>query len=98
MIDKNENISKKDLELILQVNRKTIEIQTAVTDQNEQIIESLDEIKEKFKDISKINEDRNDKIIKLIEELNKDIYKIQVLFLSGLLAMVAQIIQMFLKK
>ena len=97
-MDKKENINKKDIELILEVNTKAIEIQTAVADQNEHIIEALTEIKAKHEDTYKLEKDNSDKIIKLIEELNKDIFKIQVLFVSGLLAMIAQIVQMFLKK
>lgn len=95
MVDKiNENVNKKDLELILEVNRKSIEIETEVAEQNEDIIKSLT-------DIQKVQADQDKKIDKLIkqsEETNKDIFKMQILFISGLLSLVIQIIQIFVKR
>ncbi len=82
MVEKlnNENVKKKDLELILEVNKKAIEIQTEVAEQNEEIIEALTDIK------------------KAQEDTNRDLFKIQVLFVTGLLSLVIQIIQMFVIK
>jgi hypothetical protein len=96
MVEKlnNDNVKKKDLELILEVNKKTIEIQTEVADQNEEIISTLS-------DIRKLQLDQDKKIDKIIEksdETNKDLFKIQVLFITGLLSLVIQIIQIFVKK
>jgi Asp-tRNA(Asn)/Glu-tRNA(Gln) amidotransferase C subunit len=97
MVDKiniNENIKKKDLELILEVNKKAIEIETAVADQNEDIITSLTDIRK-----TQVEHDlKIDKLIKQSEETNRDIFKIQVLFLTGLLSLVIQIIQIFIIK
>lgn len=99
MVD--ENVKKKDLELILEVNKKAIEIEAEVIDQNEAIIEALNQI-------TKTNEniiDNTDKIIKTHEEVLKEIkiidrnlFKIQILYISGLLALIGQIIQLFMKK
>ena len=105
MAEKNENINKKDLELILEVNNKAIEIQTTVVDQNEEVIDLLNSIKEnkkesdeKFdKNADQIN-DKLDKLIKQSEELSKDIFKMQVLFITGLIGLFAQVIQFFMKK
>jgi len=96
MVEKlnNETVKKKDLELILEVNKKTIEIQSEVAEQNEEIIDSL-------RDIKKIQEDQDeklDKIVKQAEETNRDLFKIQILFITGLLSLVIQIIQIFVIK
>lgn len=107
MVEKlnNENVKKKDLELILEVNKKAIEIQTEVVEQNEDIINSLSDIAKTLSDHivsdDKIQDELTKKIDKLIEksdEANKDLFKIQVLFITGILALVAQIIQIFLRK
>lgn len=76
----NEQLKKRDLEVFLELNKKAIEIETEVADQNEEIILKLD------------------KVIKQVEETNKDIFKIQVLFITGILSLIIQIIQMFIKK
>lgn len=94
IIPLGEHFNKKDLEVILEVNRKVIEIETAVADQNEEIIGSLNECKKQQEDTA----EKVDKILKLSEDTSKDLFKIQVLFVTGLLALVAQIVQIFLKK
>jgi len=103
----NEAINKKDLDLIIQVNKKAIQIQTEVVDQNEEIINFLEENKkdhdfivEKAENLDKINslESKIDLILKKTEEFNKDIFKIQVMFASGLLGLIIQLIQAFIKK
>jgi ABC-type Fe3+-hydroxamate transport system substrate-binding protein len=123
MVEKStNNFNKKDLDLILEVNNKAIEIQTAVADQNEEILELLGKIKEKNDKsdekidktspkieemlglIGKIKEKQDkcdeklEKISSKTEEINKDIFKLQVLFVSGLLSLIIQIIQIFVKK
>jgi len=94
----NDNINKKDLDLILEVNRKAIEIETAVADQNEEVISLLNKNKEKTEEFFKKTEEKIDKINKYSEEISKDLFRIQVLFFTGLLSLVFQIIQFFLKK
>lgn len=96
MVEKlnNENVKKKDLELILEVNKKTIEIQSEVAEQNEEIIDALN-------DIQKTQETQDEKLNKLVkqsEETNRDLFKIQILFITGLLSLVVQVIQIFIKK
>ena len=90
----NENLNKKDLDLILEVNKKAIEIETAVADQNEEVLSLLSKIKEK----QDKSDEKIDKIFLKSEELTKDVFKLQVLFISGLLSLVIQIIQIFVKK
>lgn len=94
VIPLGEQFNKKDLEVILEVNRKVVEIETAVADQNEEIIGALNECKKQQEDTS----EKVDKILKISEDTSKDLFKIQVLFITGLLALVAQIVQIFLKK
>lgn len=89
-----EQIHKRDLEIILEVNRKAVAIETAVADQNEEIINLLNDNQETQEHI----EEKLDKLIKSADEASKDLFKIQVLFVTGLLALVAQIIQIFIKK
>ena len=89
-----DRLNKRDLEIILEVNRKAVEIETAVADQNEEIISLLNDNQKSQEQI----EDKLDKILEKSEETSKDLFKIQVLFVTGLLALVAQIIQIFIKK
>lgn len=90
----NDNINRKDLELIFEVNKKAIEVETAVADQNEDIIQLLNDSKDSQEDMHK----KLDKLNKQSEDTSKDIFKLQVLFVTGLLSLVVQIIQIFLKK
>ncbi len=97
----SEQLNKKDLELIIEVNRKAIEVETAVADQNEEIIDHLN--KSNTSDLSlhdkaDKNAKQHEEIIKKIEELNKEIFKMQVLFITGLLGFIVQIVSLFVKK
>lgn len=95
IVNINEHIlNKKDLEIILEVNRKVIEIETEVVDQNEEIINLLTESKKLGEELDK----KMDKLIDQSDETNKDLFKIQVLFITGLLSLVIQVIQIFIKK
>jgi len=96
-----DNINKRDLELILEVNKRAIEIQTEVASQNEEIIDLLTDHKTIF--MSSVDkqtkaDEKIEKLVKQTEEMNKDLFKIQVLFITGLLSLVIQIIQIFAKK
>jgi hypothetical protein len=94
MPERNDNVKKQDLDFILEVNKKSIEIQTEVADQNEEVIGSLNEIKKNQTEQDK----KIDKILVQADATNKDLFRIQVLFITGLLSLVIQIIQIFLKK
>lgn len=104
----NDQINKKDLEVFLEVNKKAIEIEAEVVEQNEEIISLLnankiqqDVLDSRFDDVeTQISgvDVKIDKIIKQAEEISKDLFKIQVLFVTGLLSLVIQIIQIFVKK
>lgn len=103
MVEKsyNDNVRKKDLELILEVNKKAIEIEKEVAEQNEEIINILSEIKKFQNNQEKFQNDQEKKIEKILlkgEETNRDLFKIQILFVTGLLSLVIQIIQIFVIK
>jgi uncharacterized coiled-coil protein SlyX len=90
----NDHVNKKDLELILEVNKKAIEIETEVATQNEEIIDLLTANKER----SEKMDEKLDKLVKQSDDTTKDLFRIQVLFITGLLSLVIQIIQIFVKK
>lgn len=104
----NDQINKKDLEVFLEVNKKAIEIEAEVVEQNEEIITLLNASKTQQNALDSRFDDvetqiggvdvKIDKIIKQAEEISKDLFKIQVLFITGLLSLVIQIIQIFVKK
>ena len=89
----NDHINKKDLEIILEVNKKAIEIETEVAEQNEEIIALLQDSKKREEDLQK----KFEKFDEQIEKINKDLFKIQMLFATGLLSLAVQVIQMFIK-
>ena len=90
----HEQVNKKDLEVILEVNRKAVAIETAVADQNEEIIHLLNDSKAQQETM----DDKLDKLITQGEDTSKDLFKIQVFFITGLLSLIVQIIQIFLRK
>lgn len=94
LFDLNERINKKDLQLILEVNKKSILLEQETANQNEDIIELLNELIDK----DKISDEKLDKIIEQNEDLSKDIFKLQVFFSAGLISLVLQVIQLFIKK
>jgi hypothetical protein len=100
MTDKIDILNKRDLEIVLEVNKKSILIEMEVASQNEEIIKELEasEIRddEILKQVETLNE-TVDIIKKISEENSKDIYKIQILFLTGLLSLIIQIIQILKK-
>jgi len=94
MVEKlNEQLNKKDLELILEVNKKAIDIQSEVAEQNEDILGNLIDLKK-----NQITQgEKIDKLVKQSEDTNRDIFKIQILFLSGLFSLIIQVIQLWKK-
>lgn len=90
----HDGIKKNDLELILEVNRKAIEIETTVADQNEEMMALLNKCREK----QDKTEEKVDRLLKQSEDTSKEIFKLQVLFVSGLISLVIQVVQIFLKR
>jgi len=112
---KPDSLNRRDLEVILEVNRKAVEIETEVVGQNEEIIDLLNTAEKKQEEIFKKSEDvlkkiddnykkteevykKLDEADKKLNDVSKELFKIQVLFITGLLSLVAQIVQMFIKK
>lgn len=97
----NEGINKKDLEIILEVNKKAIEVQTEVADQNEEIINLLEGIKKSKDDLNSqviILNIKMDKVLEKEDDTHRKLFVTQILFIGGLLSIVAQFIQLLLKK
>lgn len=88
-----EQFNKKDLEIILEVNKKAVEIETTVADQNEEIIQLLTDNKDQGDEMNK----KLDKLVTQSEETSKDLFKMRVLFITGILALIGQIIEIFLR-
>jgi DNA anti-recombination protein RmuC len=97
-----EQFNKKDLEIILEVNKKAVEIETTVADQNEEIIALLTANKtltEKMDEkIDELVDRKLNKLIEQSEETSKDLFKMRVLFITGILALIGQILEIFFKK
>lgn len=133
----SDPINKRDLDLILEVNKKSIEIETEVANQNEEIIELLKEniaqskaLDEKITCLEKDNTKKWDQSLdsqhniiintkdtiaiekamenKMIEsskklevvlkDLERDIFQLKILFSAGVISVIIQFIQIFLKK
>jgi len=101
-----DQINRKDLQVILEVNRKAVEIETVVAEQNEEIIAQLEKARETQLDQDiKINkmitanqEVKLDKILTMSEEISRSLFRFQVLWITGILGIIAQVISMFFFK
>lgn len=105
IVNINDRVSKHDLDIILEVNKKAIELELAAAEQNEEIIALATANNKKQSDLEvyhtkqyKEIDEKLEKIIKSSEETNKDLFKIQVFFITGLLSLVINVIQLFVKK
>lgn len=77
------NLDEKDIEKILAVNAKSVEIQNHVAGQ-------FDEIKKNGTEIvasSKKTEEKISVIEKKIEEISREIFQLKVLFATGMLSL-----------
>jgi hypothetical protein len=85
----NDNfLDRSDLETILKVNNKAIEIQTEIFEQYETVVEDADFIKKKTLSIDeKLAEIKTE-----IKEINKSQFKILVLLSAGVINLVVQIV------
>ena len=96
MLPINRSSESRILNSILKeakVNKKAIDIQTVVAEQHEDILENLVDLKK-----NQITQgEKIDKLVKQSEDTNRDIFKIQILFLSGLFSLIIQVIQLWKK-
>jgi chromosome segregation ATPase len=86
-------LQKSDIETIIKVNSKAIELQGEVSDQYEEVISSLSEIKNKQEDI----DDRIIEINKEIKDIGKTQFKILLLISSGIISVIIQVISLLKK-
>lgn len=119
MAEKNnssEALNKQDLLTILEVNGKSITIQTEVAAQYEEILSKIEESSEdinsmstnittldneldnKFDVVNSNLESNYKETIKKFEEIDKELFKIRILFIGTILGLVAQIVQLFIKR
>jgi hypothetical protein len=96
-----DQVNKRDLEVILEVNKKAVEIETEVADQNEEIIRLLksgEESQKKADEKLDKTDEKLDKIIKQGEDTSRDIFTMRILFIVGLLGLIGQIVSILYKK
>lgn len=101
LLDANKPITSNELEYILDVNRKSISIYNAVSQQNEDILETLDElknviseIKETTNDTNKIVDEQKSKII----DIDKNILRLVVILSTIGAGTIIQFILQFIHK
>jgi hypothetical protein len=90
----NNNISKSDLETILQVNKKAIEIGDEVSVQNEEILDQLSASNHTQENIVK----KIDKTIEQNESISRDLFIIKAFFVLGGVNLILQVITLILHK
>lgn len=88
-----ETLQKADIDTILSVNKKAIELYTENSEQNEEIIEYLSSIKGDTKTLVEKQKEMADEI-KTIEKAQ---FKLLVLLGSGVVSLVLQLIQLLAK-
>lgn len=88
-----DHLDKRDLEIILEVNKRAIEIGAEAIDQNEDIIRYLESGKSERAEIIK----KVDEVSDVVDEIKLDLFKIKILYVGGLLAIVGNVISRILK-
>jgi hypothetical protein len=94
-----EQFKKEDMNLILEINKKAIEIEAEVASQNEEIIDTLNTNKTKIDSIERKVDFESATLIevkKLTEEISKSFFEIKVIFAGGIFATILQIIGLIL--
>jgi len=100
-IDSMELIQKADMAIMLAENRKAIQLKEEIKSQNEHMLENQSNAFKwftSFDDRLKKQDEKIEKLIKQSEETNRDLFKIQILFLTGVISIIIQVINIFLKK
>src|SRR5215469_14981299 len=98
-MDKKE-LRKEDLELVLKVNEKAIEVQTEISDQFEEIINYGEDnnglLKEILAENKRFKEDL-DKLHKDMKEMKDTQFKIYLLLATGIVSLIIQVISILHK-
>lgn len=113
----DDSLSRSDLDTIIEVNKRAIEVQVEVAAQNEKVIEELEEskkineaikrdtesalkelssLKQDIKDYKKDVLDKVEEVESKVDELDKSQFKLYALLTTGAIAIILQIIQLFL--
>ena len=88
-----EILQKADIDTILSVNKKAIELYTENSEQNEEIIEYLSSIKSDTKELVEKQKD----IANEIKTIERAQFKLMVLLGSGIVSLIIQFIQLLAK-
>lgn len=89
----NRNLQKSDIETIIQVNNKAIELQNEISDQYEDILSTMTRISMRQDNIERdIVEIRKES-----KEIAKTQFKVLVILSSGIVSLIFQIFNMFKK-
>lgn len=92
--DLQELLSKNDLTIILETNKKAIELQTSTASQNEDVLEQLEDITDTLeKSLTKL-----DLLDKKIESIDKALYRLQIVLIVGILPIIFEIIKFAIGK
>jgi len=83
----NDFLNKNDLTIILEVNKKAVEIQAATASQNEEIINQLDKLEKSLEESGK-----------KIEGIEKTLFKLQIIIVAGLIPILLEAVKLFLSK
>lgn len=99
--DNNARVSRHHIDNMMTATQKAIELKSEMITQNKLIISTQENIKYKIESIihetTKIT-DYCKKMEKEMEQTAKDLWKFQILAISGFIAIILQIISIFLKK
>lgn len=98
---KDGTFNKSDMETIIKVNNRAIELQNETSEQYEEIISleeqnasKIEKLEDEVSDLKKMTE----KVEKGIEEISKTEFKILILLTSGIVSLIMQIVSLLVKK
>lgn len=94
-------LDKSDIDTIIKVNNKAIELQTEVSDQYEELISNFSDnlsSTEKSQDIQTKILDEIKEIKKEVVDINKLQFRILLLLSTGMISLIIQVITLLVKK
>jgi hypothetical protein len=84
-----EQLQKKDLDILTEIHRRSIEISVEVAEQNSEMLNSLSNIKDSNGHL----DTKIDKLVKLSEDIDRTLFRLGVVMATGVIGIVVQIIQ-----
>jgi len=100
MKNDDTNITSKELEYILEVNRKAVSIYTEVAQQNESIVSTLDKLETKINNIEKVvdatHQSIKEQIEEKVEKIEKNLFRLLIILSSTGVGMIYTVVQSFL--